>query len=91
MIKTKHFINRLQQRGISQTDINLVYEYGEYRGDFISLSKKKLKKLLCWKNRPHYKELNRLLTKGGCTIVQEGDDLITAYYNTRKHYHLYAA
>jgi hypothetical protein len=78
MIFTKHFSDRMNQRGITQDMINLVLEYGEDFNDRIILTKKRLKKLVRLRGADH-KMLVKLLDKGGLTVVLDGQFFITTY------------
>ncbi len=78
MTTTKHFADRMNQRGISQSMVALVLEYGEQCQDRIILTKKRLKKLVAFRGEDH-KTLMKLLDKGGCTVVLDEGSLVTTY------------
>lgn len=46
MLQTQHFIKRANQRGINKNLIETTFLYGEYSGDKILLSRKKIKSIL---------------------------------------------
>lgn len=80
--KTKHIEKRMAQRGISQAMLDLVLRYGEEgRAGRVFLNRKSVAQLL-----RDYRELMRILDKGGVEVVVEGDALITAYnHQGREH------
>ncbi len=78
MIKTKHIIDRMNQRGISSRMIDIVLDYGVSRKDKIILDKKSLSKVL--KEIDSYrKDLLKIMDKNGLVIVAVDDYLITTY------------
>lgn len=81
MHKTKHFQQRMSQRGISQAMIDLVLGYGENEGDKVVLSRKKAEQL-----RAGFRALMKIMDKGGVVVVAEGETQITTYnYTGRGH------
>lgn len=73
--KSKHIEKRMSQRGISQAALDLVLRYGEEgRAGRIFLNRKSVAQML-----RDYRELMRILDKGGVEVVVEGDSLVTAY------------
>ncbi|GHD72589.1 hypothetical protein GCM10007164_20380 [Luteimonas padinae] len=73
--KTRHIEKRMSQRGISQAMVDLVLRYGEEgRAGRVFLNRKSVSQLL-----RDYRELMRILDKGGLEVVVEGESLITAY------------
>lgn len=73
--KTKHIEKRMSQRGISQAMLDLVLRYGEEgRAGRVFLNRKSVSQVL-----KDYRNLMRILDKGGVEVVVEGDSLITAY------------
>lgn len=81
MYKTKHFQQRMSQRGISQDMVDLVLEYGEAEGDRVVLSRKASARLM-----EAARTLAKILDKGGLVVVTEGDAQLTTYnYQGRSH------
>ena len=74
MHKTKHFQQRMSQRGISQAMIDLVLGYGDNEGSKVVLSRKKSEQL-----REALRTLMKIVDKGGLVVVAEGDAQITTY------------
>lgn len=74
MHKTKHFRQRMGQRGISQAMIDLVLGYGDNEGSKVVLSRKKSEQL-----REALRTLMKIVDKGGLVVVAEGDAQITTY------------
>ncbi len=78
MKKTYHFQQRLSQRGIRTSFIDLLNIFGLCDGDKISLSKKNcllLSRILADTKR----NLDKMAEKGGYSMVAVDDVLITAY------------
>lgn len=81
MHKTKHFQQRMGQRGINQAMIDLVLGYGEDEGGKVVLSRKRAEQLL-----EGFRTLMKIVDKGGVVVVAEGDAQITTYnYTGRGH------
>lgn len=81
MRKTKHFQQRMGQRGISQAMIDLVLGYGEEEGGKLVLSRKRSEQL-----REALRTLMKIVDKGGLVVVADGDAQITTYnYAGRSH------
>lgn len=80
--RTRHIEKRMGQRGISQGMLDLVLHYGEEgRAGRVVLNRKAASHLL-----RDYRELMRILDKGGLEVVVEGNALITAYnHQGRRH------
>lgn len=80
--KTKHIEKRMSQRGISQAMLDLVLRYGEEgRAGRVFLNRKSVAQVL-----RDYRDLMRILDKGGVEVVVEGDSLVTTYnHKRRKH------
>lgn len=88
MVTTKHFSDRMNQRGITSAMVSLVLEYGEDFQDRIVLTKKRLKKLVKLQ-RFDRKDLMKLLDKGGCTVVLDEGVFVTTYNcNFNNHHRL---
>ena len=78
MFKTKHFGDRIQQRGILNSTIELAQEYGQIYGDKYILGKKEI--IFALKNiDSKRKKLIKALDQGGIIAVESGGSLITAY------------
>lgn len=78
MIKTKHIIDRMNQRGINSKMIELVLEYGVVKKDKIILDKKNLSKVL--KEIDYFrKDLLKVMDKKGLVVVADNEYLITTY------------
>lgn len=81
MHKTKHFQQRMSQRGISQDMVDLVLTYGETEGDKVILSRKASARLM-----EAARTLAKILDKGGLVVVASGDAQLTTYnYQGRSH------
>jgi hypothetical protein len=78
MAKTKHFGDRLQQRGIRVKTVELAREYGIPDGDKLILGRKQILIRLNELDQER-KELIRAMDKGGVIVVERGETLITAY------------
>ena len=46
MLKTNHFVSRVQQRGILHSTIELAQKYGMPKGDKLILGKKQIDKII---------------------------------------------
>lgn len=81
MRKTRHFQQRMTQRGISQDMVDLVLSYGETDGDKVILSRKASARLM-----EAARTLAKILDKGGLVVVASGDAQLTTYnYQGRTH------
>lgn len=81
MHKTKHFQQRMGQRGISQDMVDLVLSYGETKGDKVILNRKASARLM-----EAARTLAKILDKGGLVVVTSGDAQLTTYnYQGRGH------
>lgn len=81
MRKTRHFQQRMTQRGISQDMVDLVLSYGETDGDKVILSRKASARLM-----EAARTLAKILDKGGLVVVASGDAQLTTYnYQGRSH------
>jgi hypothetical protein len=78
MAKTKHFGDRLQQRGIRVKTVELARQYGIPDGDKLILGRKQILIRLNELDQER-KELIRAMDKGGVIVVERGETLITAY------------
>jgi len=81
MRKTRHFQQRMTQRGINQDMVDLVLSYGETDGDKVILSRKASARLM-----EASRTLAKILDKGGLVVVACGDAQLTTYnYEGRGH------
>jgi len=78
MAKTKHFGDRLQQRGIRVKTVELARQYGIPDGDKLILGRKQILIRLNELDQER-KELIRAMDKGGVVVVERGGTLVTAY------------
>ena len=78
MIKTKHIVDRMNQRGVSSRMIELVLEYGINKKDKIILDKKNISKLLN-EIDSYRKDLLKIMDKNGLVVVAVNDSLLTVY------------
>lgn len=78
MPKTKHFLSRIQQRGILQSTIEVAQKYGLPKGDKLILGKKEIDDAI--KSLDHErKNLIKARDQGGVIAVEADGVLITAY------------
>ena len=72
---TNHFVQRMKQRNINQEMIMLANIFGEpsNKGEKIILKRKDIHRIM--------KVLEVLERRGGITIVDDQDTLITTYFN----------
>ena len=81
MHKTKHFQQRMSQRGINQEMVDLVLNHGDTDGDKIVLTRKATARLM-----KAARTLAKILDKGGLVVVASGEAQLTAYnYQGRGH------
>ena len=81
MRKTRHFQQRMTQRGINQDMVDLVLSHGETDGDKVILSRKASARLM-----EAARTLAKILDKGGLVVVASGDAQLTTYnYQGRSH------
>ena len=78
MQTTSHMDARMNQRGINKELINVALEYGELRGDKTVLGRKECYEAM-QQLRRELKVLDRAMSKGGITVVFDGEALITTY------------
>ncbi|QOZ66558.1 DUF4258 domain-containing protein [Bradyrhizobium arachidis] len=87
MARTRHFQQRMSQRGISLEMVELVRRFGEPDQDKIVLGRKSLRELIAAMQRLE-RTAKEAMDKGGCVVVEDGDSLITTYrldsYDRRK-------
>ena len=78
MQTTTHMDTRMNQRGINKELVNLALEYGAIEGDKTVLGRKECQEAI-QELRRELKALERAMSKGGITVVFEGEALITTY------------
>ena len=78
MAKTRHFHQRMGQRGITQCMVDLVNDYGVHQDDKTSLDRRNIDELVRSIDKFRKKLIN-LRDKGGLVVVEVNNDLITAY------------
>tara|TARA_Y100000589_G_scaffold272668_1_gene265828 strand:+ start:197 stop:466 length:270 start_codon:yes stop_codon:yes gene_type:complete len=78
MPKTKHFISRIQQRGILQSTIEVAQRYGFPKGDKIILGKKQIDAAIKTLDQER-RDLLKARDQGGVIAVEADGVLITAY------------
>ena len=78
MVKTNHFVARIQQRGILHSTIELAQKYGMPKGDKLILGKKQIDNIIK-KLDVERKNLIKARDQGGVIAVEADGVLITAY------------
>lgn len=78
MNKSTHAEQRMSQRGIHSTMIDLALDHGVIDGDKYILNKKSACAYL-EKLKREMRVLMRVIDKGGVVVVADGDTLITTY------------
>lgn len=78
MQTTRHMDARMNQRGINKELVDLALEYGEPKGDRTVLGRKECHWAM-QQLRREMKALERAMSKGGITVVADGEALITTY------------
>lgn len=78
MKKTHHFEVRKNNRGITDYMIDLVFEFGDTKGDRVILGKKKVERLLSEINNIQ-KKLMKVCDKNGVVVVIDNNSLLTTY------------
>lgn len=78
MSKTRHIQQRMSQRGIKQTMIELVIEYGKSQGNKVILNRKATDCVLQELERVK-KNVLKIREKGGLVVVDINNSLITTY------------
>jgi len=82
MQRTKHMTERMQQRGISQTIVDIVLAEGDWAqdGERFHVTRKHIDEVDRVLRR-YLKELDRLRRRGGASVVIDGEVEITTYFN----------
>ena len=78
MSQTRHFISRIQQRGILQSSIEVAQRYGFPKGDKFILGKKQIDIAIKTLDKER-KALLKARDQGGVVAVEANGVLITAY------------
>tara|TARA_B100001057_G_scaffold289611_1_gene289672 strand:+ start:121 stop:393 length:273 start_codon:yes stop_codon:yes gene_type:complete len=78
MSQTRHFISRIQQRGILQSSIEVAQRYGFPKGDKFILGKKQIDIAINTLDKER-KALLKARDQGGVIAVEANGVLITAY------------
>ena len=78
MSKTKHFLSRIQQRGILQSSIELAQRYGFPKGDKYILGRKQIDVAIKTLDQER-RDLLKARDQGGVIAVEAEGVLITAY------------
>ncbi|HEY2470151.1 MAG TPA: DUF4258 domain-containing protein [Terracidiphilus sp.] len=78
MKRTRHFRERMSQRGVSKDMVDLALSFGDIRGDKYVLNRNGALSLLD-KVRYMEKIAKKVLDKGGVVVVAQDGNLITTY------------
>ena len=81
---TQHAHQRMTQRGITRTMIDLVLEFGEVNQDKAYLDKKHAQQLVR-ELEEKLRIAKKILDKGGCVVVEAADTIVTTYNYQSKH------
>ncbi len=88
MAKTRHIQQRMSQRGIRQSALEMVKRFGTWSGDKQILNKKACE-LAIFEIEKLRRDLIKAHERGGYVLVEVGDCQITAYaldsYSRNKH------
>lgn len=78
MSKTRHIQQRMSQRGIQQSMVDMTLEYGHSQGDKVILNRKGIDSIL--KELEKLKQCAlKLRQKGGLVVIDYQDTLISTY------------
>src|SRR5690606_19903954 len=81
---TRHFSQRMSQRGVSQEMVRLVREYGALEGKKVVLGRRAAGQVID-ELMDKLRVLKKIQDKGGVIVVEEGDSLITTYNYSARH------
>lgn len=81
---THHAWQRMAQRGITRSMIDLVLEYGEVEQDKAVLDKKNAQQLIR-KLEEKLRTAKKILDKGGCVVVEVDNAILTTYNYQSKY------
>lgn len=79
---TSHMKTRMNHRAITRGVVDLTLELGEDEGDKTQLTPRRARRLAA-ELRAELKLLERIIAKGGVTVVSQDATLITTYANGR--------
>lgn len=85
MHTTRHFAQRMSQRGVSREMVELVRDYGVQEGDKLVLGRRDAAKVID-QLMEKLRVLKKIQDKGGLVVVQTGESLITTYNLTHPRY-----
>lgn len=75
---TRHFVKRMNQRGIKGALVNLAYRYGDQIGDKIRLDRNGIDRLVAELDATRALAL-KARDKGGITVVEASGEFVTTY------------
>jgi Domain of unknown function (DUF4258) len=78
MQKTKHFQQRMSQRGVTRTMVDLVLAFGSVEQNKHVLDRRGALALL-ESLKGEERALMKIVDKGGVAVVAQGDSLVTTY------------
>lgn len=78
MRDTKHFQQRMSQRGVNRAMVDLVLTFGEIDQDKHVLGKRQAQALL-GSIQQELRALKKIVDKGGVAVVAQNGSLITTY------------
>lgn len=78
MNTTRHFSQRMSQRGVSREMVDVVRDYGVLEGDKVVLGQRDAGRLINELMRK-LRVLKKIQDKGGLVVVESGDSLVTTY------------
>lgn len=81
---TRHAHQRMTQRGITRSMIDLVLEFGEVEQDKAILDKKHAQRLIR-ELEEKLRTAKKILDKGGCVVVEADNAILTTYNYQSKH------
>ncbi|GBG01583.1 hypothetical protein AZSI13_09100 [Azospira sp. I13] len=81
---TRHAHQRMTQRGITRSMIDLVLEFGEVEQDKAILDKKHAQQLIR-ELEEKLRTAKKILDKGGCVVVEADNAILTTYNYQSKH------
>ncbi len=81
---TQHAHQRMTQRGITRSMIDLTLEYGEVAQDKAILDKKHAMQLVR-ELEEKLRVAKKILDKGGCVVVEADNSVLTTYNYQSKH------
>lgn len=85
MHTTRHFAQRMSQRGVSREMVELVRDYGVQEGDKLVLGRRDAAKVID-QLMEKLRVLKKIQDKGGLVVVETGESLITTYNLTHPRY-----